>query len=167
MEKKMKTVSILMSLFMGVTLSFCLSLLGNLLAEGGFKPIVFIVSFIVSTLISLVIGFVVPMRKISTAITKNMKPRSIGAKLVDALVSDLIYTPVITLVMIVLVRFMANKMSGGHAQLPPFAVMFLSSLVISLVAAFVIILIVTPLFMKLSLKLAGVPAGGPPSGRRE
>ena len=155
MEKKMKTVSILMSLFMGVTLSFCLSLLGNLLAEGGFKPIVFIVSFIV------------PMRKISTAITKNMKPRSIGAKLVDALVSDLIYTPVITLVMIVLVRFMANKMSGGHAQLPPFAVMFLSSLVISLVAAFVIILIVTPLFMMLSLKLAGVPAGGPPSGRRE
>ncbi len=155
MEKKMKTVSILMSLFMGVTLSFCLSLLGNLLAEGGFKPIVFIVSFIV------------PMRKISTAITKNMKPRSIGAKLVDALVSAVIYTPVITLVMIVLVRFMANKMSGGHAQLPPFAVMFLSSLVISLVAAFVIILIVTPLFMMLSLKLAGVPAGGPPSGRRE
>ena len=167
MEKKMKTVGILMSVFMGITLSFCLSLLGNLLAEGGFKPIVFIISFIVSTLISLVIGFIVPMRKISTAITKNMKPRSIGAKFVEALVSDIIYTPIITLAMIALVRFMANKMSGGHAELPPFAVMFLSSLAISLVVAFIIILIVTPLFMMLSFKIAGVPAGGPPSGRPE
>lgn len=161
MEKKMKTVGILMSVFMGITLSFCLSLLGNLLAEGGFKPIVFIISFIASTLISLVIGFIVPMRKISTAITKNMNPRGIGAKLVDALVSDIIYTPIITLAMIVLVRFMANKMTNGQAQLPPFAVMFLSSLVISLVVAFIIILIVTPLFMMLSFKIAGVPSGRP------
>ncbi|MDO4864739.1 MAG: hypothetical protein Q4A05_11270, partial [Ruminococcus sp.] len=164
MEKKMKTVGILMSVFMGVTLSFCLSLLGNLRAEGGFKPIIFIVSFAVSALISLIIGFIVPMRRISTAITKNMKPRSIGAKLVDALVSDLIYTPVITLAMIILVRFMANKMSGGQAELPPFIVMFLGSLVLSLVVAFIIILIVTPLFMMLSFKIAGVPSGGPPAG---
>lgn len=164
MEKKMKKVGIIMSICMGITLSLCLSLIGNLRAEGGFHLPMFLVSFAASTLISLIIGFCVPMHKISMAITKNMKPRSIAAKLIEALVSDIIYTPFITLSMIILVRFMADKMSGGNAQLPPFFVMFIGSLIVSLIAAYFIILIVSPLFMKLAFAIAGVPAGGPPAG---
>ena len=97
----------------------------------------------------------------------KLKERSLPANLVSAFISDLIYTPVITLAMIVLVRKMAMKMSNGHAQLPPFAVMFIKSLIISFIVAYIIILIVTPIYMKLSFKLAGVnPAGGPPADKK-
>ena len=157
----------IMSILMGVTLSFCLSLLGNLMAETGFKPVAFIVSFIVSTIISLVIGFAVPMRKISQGVTRNMKPGSIGARCAEALISDLIYTPVITLAMII----MAWKQATSHGADIPFVPMFVKSLLISLAAAFVIILIVSPIFMKIAFKSAGIPmeggrpAGGPPTDR--
>ena len=162
----MKKAGMTMSILMGVTLSFCLSLLGNLMAETGFKPIAFIISFIVSTIISLVIGFVVPMRKISQGVTRNMKP-GIGSRCVEALISDLIYTPVITLAMII----MAWKQATSHGAKIPFLPMFLKSLGISLVAAFVIILIVSPVFMKIAFKRAGIPmeggrpAGGPPADK--
>ncbi len=165
----MKKVGIIMTLLMGVTLSFCLSLTGNLTSEDGFKLIPFLVSFAVSTVISILIGFVVPMRKIESGAVKAMglNERSLPANIISSLISDFIYTPVITLSMIVLARRMAMKMSNGHAQLPPFAIMFLKSLIISFVVAFLIILIVTPIYIKLSMKLAGVnpSAGGPPADK--
>lgn len=172
MEKKMKKVGIQMNILMGITLSFFLSLTGNLTAKGGFKPVAFIVSFILSTLISLIIGFIIPMRKVEGGITKalGLRERSLPANIISALISDIIYSPIITLAMIILARKMAMKSSGGNAELPPFIVMFLGSLVLSFVIAFIIILILTPLFLKLVMKLNGIdepPAGGPPAGRPE
>lgn len=154
----MKKIGITMNILMGVTLSFFLSLIGNLTAEGGFKTVPFLASFALSTVISLIIGFIVPMRKIEGGAVRamGMKEHSLPAALVSALISDLIYTPVITLAMIALARKMAVKMSHGNAELPPFGVMFLKSLVISLIAAYIIILIATPVYLKLSKKLAGV-----------
>lgn len=161
-----------MNLFMGVTLSFFLSLTGNLTAKGGFSPVAFVVSFLISTVISLIIGFIIPMHKVERGLTKalGLRERSIPAAIVSALVSDLIYTPFITLAMILLARRMAMKASGGHADLPPFIVMYLGSLALCFAVAFILILIVSPLFLKLSLKLSGIdgpPAGGPPTGRPE
>ena len=172
----MKKIGITMSLLMGVTLSFFLSLVGNLTGGGGFKPVAFLVTFVVSTIISLIIGFAVPMAKVERGAVKAMglKDNSVPANLVSALISDLIYTPVITLAMIALVRKMAMKMSHGHAELPPFMVMFVKSLIISLIVAYIIILIVTPIYKKIAFKAAGVdpaasggaPAGGPPADRK-
>jgi len=167
----MKKIGITMSLLMGVTLSFFLSLVGNLTGGDGFKLPAFLISFVVSTIISLIIGFVVPMMKVERGAVKAMglKENGVPAKLVSALISDIIYTPIITLAMIALARKMAMKMSHGHAELPPFMVMFLKSLIISLVVAYVIILIVTPVYKKLSFKAAGfdpVAAGGPPADRK-
>lgn len=154
-----------MSILMGITLSVCLSLIGNLTGDEGFKPMMFLVSLGASTVISLIIGFAVPMRRVESGVNSALKlnERSLPAKLVSAFISDLIYTPVITLAMIALVRKMVMKASGGHAQLPPFAVMYLKSLIISFIAAYFIILIVTPIYLKLSMKLHGVnpPAGVP------
>ena len=154
----MKKAGITMNILMGVTLSFFLSLVGNLTAEDSFKLVPFLASFVLSTVISLIIGFIVPMRRIEGSAVRamGMKEGSLPANLVSALISDLIYTPVITLAMIALARKMAMKMSHGHAELPPFGVMFLKSLVISLIVAYVIILIATPVYLKLSKKLAGV-----------
>ncbi|MBR3666847.1 MAG: hypothetical protein IKN66_06780 [Ruminococcus sp.] len=172
----MKKIGITMSLLMGVTLSFFLSLVGNLTGGGGFKLPAFLISFAASTVISLIIGFVIPMAKVERGAVKAMglNESSVPAKLVSALISDLIYTPVITLAMIALARKMAMKMSHGHAPLPPFMVMFLKSLIISLIVAYIIIFIVTPIFKKIAFKAAGVdpaasggaPAGGPPADRK-
>ncbi|MBP1591011.1 MAG: hypothetical protein ILP22_03110, partial [Oscillospiraceae bacterium] len=131
-----------------------------------------IISFILSTIISIIIGLVIPMRKIEGGIVKavGLKERSIPANIISSLISDIIYTPIITLAMICLARKMAMKASNGHAELPPFIVMYLGSLALSFVIAFIIILIVPPLYMKLVMKINGIdgpPAGGPPAGRPE
>ena len=91
-----------MSLLMGVTMSFCLSLTGNLTSGEGFQLMPFLISFAVSTVISILIGIIVPMRKLEGGAVSalKLKEHSLPAKLVSALVSDLIYTPVITLAMI-------------------------------------------------------------------
>ena len=153
----MKKIGITMNILMGVTLSFFLSLTGNLMAEDGFKLPAFLASFALSTVISLLIGFAVPMRRIESGAVRaaGLDERSLPARLVSALISDLIYTPVITFAMVILARKMTMKMSGGHAQLPPFGAMFLKSLIISLIVAYFIILIVTPIYLRLSMKLAG------------
>lgn len=167
----MKKVGMQMSLLMGATLSFCLSLTGNLTSKDGFKLVPFLVTFVVSFIISIVIGILVPMKKVEDGICKSCKlqPHSLPARLVSSLVSDLIYTPVITLAMIALVRKMAMKASHGHADLPPFAIMFVKSLILSLIVAYIIIFIVSPIFMKYVMKkngAAGPPAGGPPADRK-
>ena len=154
----MKKVGIIMSLLMGVTMSFCLSLTGILSSGQKFDLKQFLISFGASTAISIIIGVIVPMRKLEGGAVKTLKLRegSIPARLVSAFVSDLIYTPVITFAMILLVRKMVMDESHGKAKLPPFSEMFTESLIISFIVAFFIILIITPVYMKLSFKLAGV-----------
>ena len=165
----MKKVGIMMNLLMGVTMSLCLSLVGNLTSEDGFQLKIFLASFAASTVISLIIGFLIPIRKLEAGAARAMglNERSLPASAVSAFISDLIYTPVITFAMIVLVRKMVMRMSNGHAVLPPFGAMFFKSLIISFIIAFIIIFIVTPLYLKLSMKFAGIDpaAGGPPADK--
>lgn len=162
----MKKIIRTMSILMGVTLSFCLSLAGNL-TSGHFTPIGFLASFAVSTVISLIIGFLVPIKKLGDGASRalKLKERSIPARLVESLVSDLIYTPVITLAMIALARKLTMVMSRGNASLPPFMIMFLKSLIISLAVGYVLIFFLTPVYLKLVLKKNGI--SGAPSGRPE
>jgi len=171
MQEKMKKVGRLMSIYMGITLSLCLSLVNNLTSKGGFMPLLFLITFVVSLLISLLIGFIVPMGLISRGI--HEKIHGIGGVLVDAFVSDLIYTPVITLAMVALVRkvvpVLAGKSGGPEAaasaaaSFPPFAVMFFGSFVICMIIGFVLVLIFQPVFMKLAMKQCGIEGmpGGP------
>jgi hypothetical protein len=165
----MKKVGIIMSVLMGVTMSFCLSLTNSIVSADKFDMTQFLISFGASAVLSLIIGLIVPMKKVEDGACKAMKLRenSVPAKLVSAFISDIIYTPILTLSMIIIVRKMVMKMSHGHAVLPSFATMFIKSFILSLAVAYIIILIVTPIFLKLSLKLAGVnPAGGPPAEKK-
>ena len=81
-----------MSILMGITLSFCLSLLGNL-TSGHFTLSGFLISFAASTLISLIIGFLVPIKKVGDGICNalHLKPRSLPAHCAESFLSDLIY----------------------------------------------------------------------------
>lgn len=156
---RMKKIGRTMSVCMGITLSFFLSLVGNLMGSrqsGGFSVPGFILSFVLSTIVSLIIGFLVPMKKISDGFLKkhNLKQGELKARCAESLISDLIYTPVITLLMVALAYFMAMKQSGGMAQLH-FLPMFLSSLIVCLIVGFILIFIFMPLFLKLIMKRNG------------
>ena len=142
----MRKIGRKMSVLMGVTLSFFLSLQGNLLS-GRFTVPAFLISFAASTAISLVIGFFVPMKKVGDGVCAalGLSPRTIPARCAESLVSDLIYTPVITLAMVAL----AWRMATSHGAQVPFLPMFLHSLGISMITGFVLIFIFMPLYMKL------------------
>ena len=190
MKETMKKISIRMSLYMGLAMSLTLSLVENISSKRFSFPI-FLITLGASFVISVLIGLVIPMGKIGQAATKNMKQGGLGARALESLISDLIYTPVITLAMVWLVQNLVPvfagmaakqsvKLQGGSkeamelaaleaneeaaANLPPFAIMFLTSLALCFVIGYVLIFILQPLFMKLLFKKfrVGAPgAGGP------
>lgn len=173
----MKKVGRLMSLFMGLTLSFCLSLTGLLSSLGKTDYTVprfllsLLINFAVSFAISMVIGFLVPMKKVNDSLDKKLglQPGKLGTRLFDSLISDLIYTPIITLTMV----FIAYKQATSHGAKMPFLPMFLGSLALCLTVAYILIFFLTPVFMKTAMKKAGIPMqrpgengpgrGGPPA----
>lgn len=151
--KKMKKIGIEMSLLMGVTLSFFLSLTG-ILSSGKFTVPGFLISFVVSLIISLIIGFLVPMKKVNDSLDARLglKPHTLKTRLFESLISDLIYTPIITLIMITMAYRNASA-NGAPVQYVP---MLIGGLVLSLIVGYVLIFIFMPLFMKLVMKLNGV-----------
>jgi len=163
MEEMMRKIGRAMAIRMGILMSFCLSLIGTL-SSGHFTPVGFILSFIASSIISLIIGFIVPIGKITTGASRkmNLKKGSFPALFVESFISDLIYTPIMTLVMVFLAYTMAMRMSGGQAGLN-FAHMFFSSVWICFLAGLVLIMIFQPLFFKSLMKKYGAPEHGPGS----
>ena len=145
----MKKIGMKMNILMGVSLSFGLSLVGNL-TSGHFTVPGFLISFVTSMILSLIIGFVVPIRKITgNALRKRgLKEGETKAKLLDSCISDLIYTPIITLLMVFLAYSQAKR--GGAPV--SFLSMFLPSLIISLIVGFILIYILQPVYLKLLLK---------------
>ena len=140
-----------MNLTMGITLSFCLSLIGNLTSENGFRIVGFLVSLAVSFLISLFIGFNIRIGMIEGMICgmAGAKRGTMKARLLESVISDIIYTPLITFCMVLLAWFMSGKAF-------PLGAVFFRSLLISLGAAFVIIFIVKPLYFNAAMKKYGV-----------
>ena len=155
MENKMRLVGRDMSIKMGITMSLCLSLIGTA-TSGHFTIPGFLISFVVSTIISLIIGFVIPMGKIGNALLNKfgLIRGTLPARCLETFVSDLIYTPIMTFVMVFLAYQMAMKQSGGMAGLN-FGKMFLGSLIICFIAGFVIIFIIQPIFMRQTMKKYG------------
>ena len=145
----MKNVGRKMSLMMGTTMSFFLSLVGNL-ASGRFTLPGFLLSFVASFAISLVIGFLVPMGRVTAAVDKKLRllPGRLSTRCVNALISDLIYSPIITLGMV----FMAWRRATAQGARIPFLPMFLRSLAISLAVGFVLAFVLTPIYMKIATK---------------
>ncbi|MBQ7679925.1 MAG: hypothetical protein IJT34_08765 [Butyrivibrio sp.] len=142
------------SLCMAFILSLCLSLTGNL-TSGHFTVPGFLISFVLSFVISLVIGFFIPMGPLAEAVSMKLgcRPHSLPARLVESLVSDLIYTPVITLAMV----GMAWRNATAQGAQIPFVPMFVRSLLISLVVAYVLIFLLQPVIVRMILRSAGVP----------
>ena len=155
----MRKIGLIMNVLMGVALSFFLSLTG-LLASGHFEVKAWIVSFLASTVLSLLIGFCIPVRKIALLVCGKcgLKERTLPFHCMDSFVSDLIYTPLITLVMVAL-AFMGAKRGieaaiagGAPAESLPqlhFLPMYLHSLLISMVVGYILIFVLQPVFLKI------------------
>ena len=157
MKPDMRKIGMQISLLMSVTLSFFLSLVGNL-CSGHFTFPGWIISFLISTAVSLLIGFLVPMKKVQDGMEKNLglDPRALNTRVLESLVSDLIYTPIITLTMVGIAWYQSH----GHM---PFWLSFFRSLLITFLVGFVLIFFLMPVFIQFVLKVNGVQ--GPPEGR--
>ena len=155
MEEQMRKIGRQMAIRMGILMSFCLSLVG-ILSSGHFTVPGFIISFILSTIISLIIGFIIPIGKVTAILCARMRLQrgAFGTRVFESLVSNTIYTPVMTLVMVAFAYNMAMRQSEGMAQIP-FVPMFLKSLFICYVVGFFLIFIFQPLLLKQLMKKNG------------
>lgn len=152
MQKQMRKTGLKIALVMALLMSFTLSFVGNLLAERPpempMGPIVmgFLMSFAISFVVSFAIGVLVPMPKVNAALARkfHLQQGTPKAGLVESFFSNLIYTPLITFVMVSFVYFVL--MPAGSK--PPFLPMFLHSLVVCFVVAQVILFFCTPLVVK-------------------
>lgn len=152
MKDKMKMVGIGMSVRLGIVMSFFLSLTGTLVS-GHFSMVNFLISFIVSTVISLLIGFLVPVGQVMAAACSalKLKPGTIPARILESLISDVIYTPIMTFLMVFLAHQIVMKRSNGMAQLNLLN-MYLKSLGICFVVGFIIIFFIQPVFYRQLMK---------------
>ena len=157
---KMKRIGRQMGIRMGLLMSFSLALIGTA-TSGHFTIPGFLVSFVISSVVSIIIGFVVPVGKISGDLCrkKGLRPGTVKARLLESFISDIIYTPVMTLIMVGFAYMMIMKNSGGNAQVP-FLPMFLESFVICMIAGYILIYIFMPLFLKQIMKKEGISEGG-------
>ena len=152
----MKKIGKQMNIYMGTLMSFALSLVGNL-TSGHFSIKGFIMSFLISLVISIMIGFVVPIGQINKSLSRqfDLKPHHIVTRIVESFVSDLIYTPLLTLIMVAFSVTMASKSSGGKAQIPILPA-FLGSLWICFIVGFILIFIFQPMLLRFILKKEGL-----------
>ncbi len=167
MEQTIKKIGREMGIYMSIVMSLFLSLIGTLMS-GHFKVQSFILSFLISLMISIVISMLVPMGKVSQSVDRkmNLRPGSMKARCMESLVSDLIYTPIMTVCMVSFAYMMAMKQSHGHTDMK-YVPTLLRSLGVSLVVGYLLVFIFQPLFLKMLLKKYNVPQGpgGPGAGK--
>ncbi|MBQ1521907.1 MAG: hypothetical protein IIZ74_04020 [Erysipelotrichaceae bacterium] len=145
----MKKVGHEMSLLMGLSMSFILTIVGMLTAKRFTIP-GFLKSFLISFVISVIIGLIIPMKKVSDVVQRKFeaKPGTLKARILDALVSDVLYSPLMTLIMV----YLAYREATSHGARIPFGSMLLKSEIISFITAFILSFILTPVFMKIVMK---------------
>ena len=155
MEKKIEKT---MGLLMGVSLSFLLTLTGTL-SSGSFTLPAFLSGFLVSFAVSTLLTRVLPVQKISSSLAERLKLRkgTVPRRLLEALVSDLLLSPFMTLVMV----WLAWRQAAAHGARIPFGPMLLKSEILSFLVAFAAIFLLTPLFLKFALQRAGADPRAP------
>ncbi|MCR5277851.1 MAG: hypothetical protein K6E19_00240 [Lachnospiraceae bacterium] len=156
METLMRKVGIRMSILMGITLSLFLSVT-NVVMSGHFSWSILLIDIAVAMVVSISLGLVIPMGKLNMSLDKSMgfKPGTIKARLVETFVSDLIYTPIVTVIMIIF-NYILITSHVPEGVVIPMAPMMAKGFAVSFVVGYVLIFIFQPLFQKLVFKKYGV-----------
>ena len=154
----MKKIENEISLLMGMTIGFVLTMVG-LISSGTFSWPAFISSYLVSFLISQILTRIIPVRKISETLTKKMdlKQGSVMYRLVDTFISDLCYSPIMTFIMVSVAYYQATS----HGAKLNYGAMLLKSEVLSFIIAFIVIYFVSPLIIRTVLKRNGIAMSDP------
>ena len=149
MTMDMKKTGQKISLLMGLSMSCVLTLVG-LLSAGKFSVQGFLSGFAVSFIVSMIIGLIIPMKKVSDAVTGrfNRLPGTLKARLLEALVSDVLYSPLMTFIMV----YIAWRQATAHGARIPLGPMLLKSEIISFIAAFILSFVLTPVFMNMLMR---------------
>ena len=140
-----------MSLCMGIMMSLCLSAIG-LLSANAFTPYAFLLNFAISFVIVSIVSrfFDAGMISMKVLRKKGIDPKSFKGRVLQALISDLIYSPIMTFVMVTI----AYAMAARNGIKIPYILMLLKGMAVSFVAAFFLCLIFTPIFEKILMKKA-------------
>ena len=154
----MKRVGLMMTVLMGITMSLVLSFVGTF-TSGHFSLMAWLFSFTVSLVVSLVIGFTVPVKRICDGACNKcgLVPESFKGNLFGSLISDLIYTPVITLIMVVIGVLKRLPPDASVPLIPIIIHAFIPSLIKCLIVGYVVIVVAQPLFIKMLVKNAKRP----------
>lgn len=112
------------------------------------------VSIIITVTLAILIGFIVPMKKVNDGIESKTKLTGFGLHLVQSLVSDLIYTPFISLVMafVSTLLFVIPKSQAPVPLVPAALGSFVSSCIVEFIIALVVIMIIEPIIQKAAFK---------------
>lgn len=100
-----------MGILMALTMSFFASLAGTL-CSGHFTVVSWLTSFALSAVVSVLIGLIIKMKNVSDAIVSKLKlvDGKLPAKLINSLVSTIIFTPLMVLAVTSILSFpQANK----------------------------------------------------------
>ncbi len=149
-SEQQRNVGTMVGVLMGLLISLVLSIVGPL-RSGHFTVVSMLVSFLCSSIISVLIGIFVPIKSITDGACTAMKisPQKILGRLISAFISDLMYTPLVTFLM-VLMNYKRAKMRNHDLN---FGHMYLGNLVLSFVIAYFLIVIFLPLIIKLSISI--------------
>ncbi len=158
----MKQIGRKMSILMGISMSLGMSLTGTL-SSGHFTVPGFLISFLVSTVVSLIIGFLIPIAKISReACQKRKLPEgSLKARLFESLLSDLIYTPIMTVIMVAIAYFSATRQGAELSYVR----MLIPSFFLCFAVGYILIFVLQPFFLKMLIKKVAGQAGRPGNPR--
>ncbi len=144
---EMKRIGMRMGLLMGASIGFVNSLIGNL-SSGRFTVSGFLISFLISFAVSQILGRIVPVRKISEQCLKKANARPGTGRVIEALVTTFVYSPIMTFVMILFAYLRARS----HGVQLPFGPMLLRSECISIVSSFILSYLLSPIYLKLLTK---------------
>lgn len=149
-NEQQRNVGTMVGVLMGLMISFVLSIVGPL-RSGHFTVVSMLVSFLCSSIISVLIGIFVPIKGITDGACSVMKlnPQKLIGRIVSAFISDLIFTPLVTFLM-VLMNYKRAKNADINLS---FGRMYFGNLVMSFIIAFFLILIFLPLIIKLSISI--------------
>ena len=148
-NRQNRKISIVLSVCISITFSAIVSLVGVYMGtrgNGHFSVRGWLVSFSTGTIVTLAIGLVIPIMRVARAASRGLKlkEKSIPAIIVEALIQDVIFTPVITFLMVFIAR--QNAIANGA---PPSDVrlgrMFMNSFPACFATGFAFLLIFAPL----------------------
>ena len=152
MRKQMMKVGMIISLGNGLVLGSLFSAIGMANSPSGIIPMGVVTSALLSAVISIIIGLIVPMglvsQKVTTKLGINPARQKFLGVLVEGIVGDLIFTPILCTFFVV-----KNFMQGLiPPQVPKFP-FWLKELGLDLLVALPVTMIIVPLLRKLAFKM--------------